>query len=48
MATAAKLVIAEVDEVVKVGQLSPEEIVTPHLYVDYLVLSEGECYLHEY
>ena len=28
MATAAKLVIAEVDEVVEVGQLSPEEIVT--------------------
>ena len=31
MATAAKYVIAEVDEVVETGQISPEEIVTPHL-----------------
>jgi len=37
MATAAQLVIAEVEEVVPVGALSPEEIVTPHLYVDYIV-----------
>lgn len=42
MATAARLVIAEVDEVVPVGQLAPEEIITPHLYVDYLVLAGGE------
>jgi 3-oxoacid CoA-transferase subunit A len=45
MATAARMVIAEVDEVVEVGQLSPEEIITPHLYVDYIVLkgdSSGE------
>jgi 3-oxoacid CoA-transferase A subunit len=39
MATAADLVIAEVDEVVPVGALDPEEIVTPHLFVDTLVLS---------
>lgn len=38
MATAADLVIAEVDELVDVGELSPEAIVTPHLYVDRLVL----------
>lgn len=44
MATAAKTVIAEVDEVVEVDQLSPEEIVTPHLYIDYLVLKEEACY----
>jgi 3-oxoacid CoA-transferase len=37
MATAAKLVIAEVEEIVPVGQLSPDEIVTPGIYVDYLV-----------
>jgi 3-oxoacid CoA-transferase len=37
MATAAKMVIAEVDEVVPVGTLSPDEIVTPGIYVDYLV-----------
>lgn len=37
MATAADLVIAEVDEVVPVGALDPEEIVTPHLFVDVVV-----------
>jgi len=40
MATAADLVIAEVDEIVPVGTLDPEAIVTPHLFVDVLVLSE--------
>ena len=40
MATAANYVIAEVDEVVEVGQLFPEEITTPHLYVDAIVKSE--------
>lgn len=34
MATAAKYVIAEVEEIVEPGELSPEEIVTPHLFVD--------------
>ena len=38
MATAADRVIAEVDEIVEVGGLSPEEIVTPYLYIDMLVL----------
>jgi 3-oxoacid CoA-transferase A subunit len=37
MATAANLVIVEVDEVVEVGELDPEAIVTPHLYVDFIV-----------
>lgn len=40
MATAAKYVIAEVDEIVEAGELSPEEIVTPFLYVDAIVKSE--------
>lgn len=40
MATASKIVIAEVDEIVEVGELSPYEITTPHVYVDYLVLSD--------
>lgn len=39
MATAAKTVIAEVDEIVEVGQLDPEKICTPHLYVDRLVIA---------
>lgn len=37
MATAATTVIALVDEVVPTGQLSAEAIVTPHVYVDYVV-----------
>lgn len=41
MATAADVVIAEVDEIVEVGQISPEEIVTPHLYVDFIVVNGG-------
>src|SRR5690625_2484094 len=40
MATAAKFVIAEVDEIVEEGELSPEEIVTPHLFVDAIVTSK--------
>lgn len=39
MATAADLVIAEVDEVVEVGELDAEMIVTPHNYVDIVVQS---------
>ncbi len=42
MATAADLVIAEVDEIVSVGSLDPEMIVTPHNYVDVLVKSRYE------
>jgi 3-oxoacid CoA-transferase A subunit len=37
MATAADLVLAEVDEIVEVGELDPDAIVTPHLYVDVVV-----------
>lgn len=37
MATAAAITIAEAGEIVPVGGLEPESIVTPHLYVDYLV-----------
>lgn len=40
MATAAAKVIVEVDEIVEVGELNPEEILTPHLYVDSVVLAE--------
>ena len=42
MATAADVVIAEVDEVVDVGQLDPETVATPHLYVDYLVVAKDK------
>lgn len=37
MATAADLVIAEVQEIVPVGELDPNEIHTPGCFVDYLV-----------
>lgn len=37
MATAAKIVIAEAEQIVPLGELKPEEIHTPCCYVDYLV-----------
>jgi 3-oxoadipate CoA-transferase alpha subunit len=37
MATAARTVICEVDEIVAPGELDPEQVVTPGVYVDYLV-----------
>jgi 3-oxoacid CoA-transferase len=37
MATAADLVIAEVEKIVPVGELDPNQIHTPGCYVDYLV-----------
>ena len=41
MAMAARLTIAEVDEIVAVGALDPECIVTPHLFINKLVLREA-------
>ena len=38
MATAAKVTIVEVDEILEVGEISPEDVVTPGVFVDYLVL----------
>ncbi|MFC4426100.1 3-oxoacid CoA-transferase [Deinococcus navajonensis] len=37
MATAADLVIVEAEEIVEVGQIPPDQVHTPGLYVDYLV-----------
>lgn len=37
MATAAKVTIVEVDEIVELGELGPEEIVTPGIFVDRVV-----------
>ena len=37
MATAAEVVVAEVEEIVPVGSLDPNQIHTPGLFVDYLV-----------
>jgi len=41
MAMAADMVIAEVDEIVPVGSLDPECIVTPHIYVDILTVRKS-------
>jgi len=37
MATAATITVAEAGEIVPLGELEPESIATPHLYVDHLV-----------
>jgi acetate CoA/acetoacetate CoA-transferase alpha subunit len=37
MATAAGLVIVEADEIVEVGELDPDDIMTPGIFVDYVV-----------
>jgi 3-oxoacid CoA-transferase subunit A len=41
MAMAATLTIAEVDEIVPVGCLDPECVVTPHLFVN-MIINKGE------
>ena len=38
MATPARTTVVEVDEIVQPGQLGPEEIVTPGLFIDRIVL----------
>jgi len=51
MATAAKITIAEVDEIVEVGEIDPETIVTPSVYVHRLVKvdvkNEGRVLVNE-
>jgi 3-oxoacid CoA-transferase A subunit len=41
MATAARVTIVEVDEIVPAGKLDPEAIVTPHVYVNRIVEAAG-------
>ena len=41
MAMAAKVTIAEVDKRVEIGELDPEVIVTPHVYVSRIVEVPG-------
>ena len=47
MATTAKVTVVEVDEIVEPGELAPEEIVTPGLFVDRIVVrpSDFSAYL---
>lgn len=44
MSTAADIVIAEVDSVVDVGELSPDDIVTQGILIDMLVIKGGSYY----
>lgn len=41
VAMAGDITIVEADEIVEVGELSPEEIVTPGVFVNFIVQSEG-------
>lgn len=41
VAMAGDLTVAEVEEIVPAGTLDPEEIVTPGIFVDYIIPSEG-------
>ncbi|WP_223701912.1 3-oxoacid CoA-transferase subunit A [Sutcliffiella deserti] len=41
VAMAGNLTIVEVEEFVPLGMLDPEEIITPGVYVDYMIQSEG-------
>lgn len=40
MATAADVVVAEVEKIVEIGELDPEQIITPGIFVDHIVLLE--------
>jgi len=42
MAMAAKVTIAEVDEIVEVGDIDPEHVVTPGIFVDRIVQIPGD------
>ena len=42
MATAATITIVEVDEIVETGELSAENIVTPGIFVDFIVQTKGD------
>ena len=42
MATAADVVIAEAEEIVEIGDIAPEDVRTPGIFVDYVV--EGGKY----
>jgi 3-oxoacid CoA-transferase A subunit len=45
MATAAKTTLVEVEEIVEVGALDPEVIVTPFIFVDRIVVAKGLRYV---
>lgn len=40
MAMAGRITIAEVDEIVELGDINPEDVITPGIFVNYIVLSK--------
>ncbi|HNX37166.1 MAG TPA: CoA transferase subunit A [Candidatus Cloacimonadota bacterium] len=42
MAMSGKITIAEVDEIVEIGEIDPEDVITPGVFVNYLVLHRKE------
>ena len=44
MATAADTVILEVEKLVPVGDIEPDAVHLPGIFVDYVVLAEGAMY----
>jgi len=43
MATAADVVVVEADQVVEVGEIDPDDVMTPGIFVDYIVDVGGEA-----
>jgi acetate CoA/acetoacetate CoA-transferase alpha subunit len=41
MAMAGRITIAEVDEIVPLGDIDPENVMTSGVFVDYIVPSKG-------
>lgn len=37
MATAAEIVVVEAEKIVEVGEIEAEDVMTPHIFVDYIV-----------
>ena len=42
MAMAGEIVIVEADEIVEIGEIDPEVVVTPGIFVDYIVLNKDK------
>lgn len=45
MATAGRMTIVEVEEIVEIGELDPESIVTPSVFVDRIVQAKGQRFV---
>jgi acetate CoA/acetoacetate CoA-transferase alpha subunit len=41
MASACDVVVAEVEEIVEIGEIDPDQVHTPSIFVSHLVLAEG-------